>query len=240
MSKLGPHPPLIAAFGLCMVFIFVHHYSAPAEPVKFTQPYQQGYTHPTQGASFLAVAHGKRAAKKRHEKSSHDVGSSHEAKKTKSLVQQEDKLLKDMSTLVGKESGAIKKEEHNLKKEEDLLGKEKTAFAKGDNKEVKRLRHKLDELTAAEAKAASKVDKQLRKDHKKEDQLRSLFQTWAASNSHPANAKWLRKHESHVNHQHRLEEKLHKLDNKQSRFEQGQAAFVQKREAFEHSDVRTL
>jgi len=224
LGKLSPQPPLVAAFCLCLFFIITHFMLAPADPQGLVSvPRQTSVPQSTPQTSFLAFSNGKM------------VGEQLAKQETKKAQ----KIIKTEKSNESKEEAHVKKEESNLKKEQNLLEEEKSAFSSGNTNKIAKLEQKLDKLLKAEVRDASIASKAAAEAHKHEQELGSLFDTWAKSMKHPGK-KWGGKHEKAVNDQHKWGKKFAALEERRSRAEKGQANFVEEYKAFQNGKPQML
>lgn len=239
VGKFGGQPPLMAAFCLCALFIFMHFASAPSEPHGFgaeeTHNLGGAPTHNferTPSASFMALRNG--VAVKHGGILSNKVG--------KQEVKQEQHLMQQLWHDQRKELSHVKQEEKHLKKEKKLLEEEKAAFQRGQDdgwrkpaflEHFHKLEKKLSKLAKAEARDASIADKVAKDEHKKEGQLHSLFAKWSARMGGHASNQWSSKHQKDMKKEGKTERRLGTLALRQSKVEKGQAMFLEQRRAFE-------
>lgn len=230
VGKFGGQPPVVAAFCLCALFIFMHFASAPSEPHGFgpEATHNLGAAAPhhferTPSSSFMALRNG--VAVKHGAIISSKVG--------KQEVKHEQHLMKQLQYDQRKELSHVKQEEKHLKKEKKLLEQEKAAFQRGDMKHFHKLEQKLNKLAKAEARDASIADKVAMDEHKKEGQLHSLFAQWSARMGGHVSNRWSSKHDKDVKNERKTERRLGTLAVRKEKVEKGQAMFLQQRRAFE-------
>jgi len=230
VGKFGGQPPLIAAFCLCALFIFMHFASAPSEPHGFgaeeTHNLGGAPTHNferTHSSSFMAVRSG--VAVKHGAVLFNKVG--------KQEVKHEQHLMKQLQYDQRKELSHVKQEEKHLKKEKKLLEQEKAAFQRGDMKHFHKLEEKLNKMAKAEARDASIATKVAKDEHKKEGQLHSLFAKWSARMGGHVSNQWSSKHQKDMKKEGKTERRLGSLALRKSKVEKGQAVFLEQRRAFE-------
>lgn len=218
-GKLSSQPPLVAAFCLCTLFVFMHFLTTPAVPRGFGPDLVPAHPPRAPQTAFLALQNGVAVT----------YGS--EQQQAKQQVKKEQKLIKQEQGMEKKEKAHIKDEEKNLKKEHKLLDQERAAFNGGNVAEFQKLDKKLDKLAKAEARDASIADKVAKEEFTHEAQLATLFSKWSTSVKHPG-SKWEGKHEKVMNQERKIEQSLVALARRQSRAEKAQEAVLEQRRAF--------
>lgn len=222
-GKLSSQPPLVAAFCLCALFVFMHYLSAPSEPQGFGPEVAVANAYvptvaQTPKVSFLAVANG--------------VVVDDNAKQAKEEVKREQKLIKKEESMATKIEKHITSEENTLKKEKKLLEQEEAASKSGNQEKYRKLSKKLDKLVKAEVRDASIAGKTATDQRKHAAELAAMFDNWASSVKHPG-SKWGGKHSHAVAEQRKVEKTFEARMHRGERVEAAQAKFLEKRRAFE-------